>query len=284
VWNYHNRQKTAHNRDSNTRGGRRNDAEQIRREYQPLGILFDQERRDDAGCPDSQEHAGYSASQGEDDAVGKQSARLHPTQPFFGRLLTAHPDSVAFPPITGDVHCRDRVNIVAPRRPAAMRHKVHLHVAQFAGIPICRYLHRHLLVDQPLYIGIPIAPQMPHPFLPPQQPVDGARRNLMQPPGHHLTTADLAQLPQTFQFTVEHRYHALSTRLFEYVPYLHQRSDHRCSIFGSPFAPLLRPRRRRMVEYPNQILPIQARPFFCLIQQTAAAAFIGPPVLSSQSL
>src|SRR5207245_386516 len=69
---YKNRYKTAHDGDSDTRGGRRNDAEQARREYQTLGILFVQERGKNTRRPHGQQHARRSAYNGDDDAIREQ--------------------------------------------------------------------------------------------------------------------------------------------------------------------------------------------------------------------
>ena len=58
----------------------RNDAKQIRGEYQSLGILFEQERRENMRCPCGQQHAGRSAGNRDDDAI-----REH----FSGELAAA---------------------------------------------------------------------------------------------------------------------------------------------------------------------------------------------------
>src|SRR5690606_7921561 len=65
-----------------------------------------------------------------------------------------------------------------------------------------------------------------------------------------------------------------SARLFEYVPHLNQRCHHRRAVCGTPpptRLPLLH-RLFRLVENPNQVLPVVTRTLLRLIQKTASAS------------
>ena len=176
------------------------------------------------------------------------------------------------------------MDVVAARGAAAVRHKIHLYIADLAGVPIRRHFDRHLLINQPLDVRIGIAPQMPDALLPPQQSINRARRNLLQLTGHYTATTQFTQLPQTVQFASQHRHQPLAARLLENVPYVYQRCHHRRSVFRSPFSPLPRPWLKRVVQNPDQVLPVQAGTLLSLIQQPAPALLVGSVVLLADLL
>jgi len=120
-----------------------------------------------------------------------------------------------------------------------------------------------------------IAPQMPRALLPPQQSIHRTGGNPLQLTGHYIATMQFTQLPQTVQFAAQHRHQALAARLLENVPYFYQRCHHCRSVFRSPFSPLPQSWLKRVVQNPDQILPVQASTLLSLIQQPAPA-LVGP--------
>jgi hypothetical protein len=103
-----------------------------------------------------------------------------------------------------------------------------------------------------------IAPQMPRALLPPQQSIHRTGGNPLQLTGHYIATMQFTQLSRTVQFASQHRHQALAARLLENVPYFYQRCHDCRSVFRSPFSPLPQSWLKRVVQNPDQILPVQA--------------------------
>ena len=72
VSNLEERHETTRDRDSGTHGRRRDGADEIRSEHEMLGILVEEERRNDVRRPHGQQHAERAAGHRDEDAVREQ--------------------------------------------------------------------------------------------------------------------------------------------------------------------------------------------------------------------
>jgi hypothetical protein len=171
-----------------------------------------------------------------------------------------------------------RMHILPRGAAPTVLHEVHLQVANFTGVPFRSYLQRHLLVQQRVHpwASIPASPHLPFPF---QQPVDGGRRNFLQPLGHLVAAPQFPVPAQPVGVFPQRCHRPLPAGLVEQLPHHRQRAHHLKPVARfSPCSPAFS-HGPRMRQLPDQYLPVQPRPPPGLVQWLALFLLARSPLL-----